>query len=66
MTLYYCVEQRKIDLSISSKYFKMKYRFVSLYNGARGLWRKNRDKAKQDGQRHQRIINKIHMRNKDV
>ena len=37
-----------------------KYRFVSLYNGAKGPWRVYRDSAESDGKTHQKLIESLH------
>jgi hypothetical protein len=40
--------------------FEYKYRYVSLYNGARGLWFATIEEAEKQGEQHQKIIETIH------
>lgn len=39
--------------------FDYKYRYVSLYNGARGFWFDNKEDAEEQGEKHQDIIGMI-------
>ena len=55
MEKMYGIEERETDY-----YGSHRYRFYSLYNGTRGAWYHNKEKAIKDGEAHQRIIQTLY------
>ncbi len=49
-----------IERSESDYFSSYRYRFYSLYNGARGAWHEDKEKAIQEGEAHQKIILSLH------
>jgi len=47
------------DIEYIDDYWGRKYRFRSLYNGAVGSWCNEKKKALEQGEKHEKIINKI-------
>jgi len=46
----------RIEESESDYFGSCRYRFYSLYNGARGAWHYKKEKAIKEGEAHQKII----------
>ena len=61
-TLYsfedYCGIEEKYD------YWGTHYRYYSKYNGARGAWHYDKDKAREDGEVHIKIIRNLERTNR--
>jgi hypothetical protein len=56
MKLYEIEEKHETE----NNYNYVEYRFLSLYNGMRGTWLASVEQAKEQGEKHQAIIEMIH------
>ncbi len=51
----------EIEKGNADYYGAVQYRFFSLYNGTRGAWYYKKEVAEKQGQKHQEIIEKLHL-----
>ena len=51
---FYVIEE------VENYYGDFKYRFISLFNGTRGIWHYKKDAAIAEGEAHERIIKTIY------
>jgi len=61
MEKIYCIEESE------GNYFRScRYRFYSLYNGARGAWHHKKEEAVKEGEAHQKTVLSLHAHGEEV